>query len=279
MRQPDRVHPTIYWLVLVCLLSCSASPPRASQEDRTTPPDWHAVERVIDGDTLHAARGGVSVRVRLKGVNAPERGECVADRATEALRVLTSDGVRVESFGEDRYGRTLAYLWTAEGVLVQEKLVARGLALFNDYGDPGPMAERLSDAQRRAEQQGLGLFDRSACGSESRLDVRIASIDANPAGDDLALGAGESITLRGPAGADLGGWQIKDTSASHRIDLPPGTTLDHRGRLRVFSSCGDQAIGRYFACKKGSAIWNNTGDTAFLLNPNGSIVATKVWVP
>jgi len=270
--------PTLCWISLIYLLSCSASPPPASKGQPVSP-DWRAVERVTDGDTLRVLRDGASVKVRLKGINAPERGECVADTATEALRALTKDGVRVESFGEDRYGRTLAYLWTADDTLIQETLVARGLALFNDYGDPGSMAKRLASAQRRAEERGLGMFDRSACGSATTLDVRIAAMDPNPDGDDLAPGAGESITLRGPAGADLSGWQIKDTSASHRIDLPEGTKLDRRGRLRVFTSCGDRAVGRHFACKKGSAIWNNTGDTAFLLDPKGNIVATKRWAP
>jgi len=70
------------------------------------------VERVIDGDTL-VLEGGR--RVRLLGIDAPERGRPGADAATARLRELVEGRrVRLEFAAplagrtEDRYGRLLA---------------------------------------------------------------------------------------------------------------------------------------------------------------------------
>ena len=44
------------------------------------------VTRVVDGDTLRARIDGSTERVRLIGVDAPERGECYYERSTALLR-------------------------------------------------------------------------------------------------------------------------------------------------------------------------------------------------
>ena len=235
--------------------------------------------QVTDGDTVRFSHLGESHRIRLKGINAPEKGECLATEATEAMRGLMSEGLRVERQGTDRYGRWLAYLWTPEGRLVQLALVERGLALANDYGDPDAHSGVLTAAQQQAQERGVGMFSATACGASTGLDVRIVAMDPNPEGDDLQPGAGESVTLAGPPGARLGGWMVKDLTASNRLPFPEGTRLDDEGRLRVYSSCGASSVGVYFACAKGSAIWNNTGDTAFLLDPNGNLVSSEAWRP
>ena len=60
---------------------------------------------MIDGDTFDSANG----RIRIFGVDTPERGEPCYDEATQRLRELAGDSVRVE-FGpreEDDYDRLL----------------------------------------------------------------------------------------------------------------------------------------------------------------------------
>ena len=69
------------------------------------------VIKVVDGDTIDVAGG---VRVRVIGIDTPERGVCGAKEATESLRSLIGDqrvtlvpGARDDS---DRYGRLLRYI-------------------------------------------------------------------------------------------------------------------------------------------------------------------------
>ncbi len=71
------------------------------------------VTRVIDGDTLDVAGVG---RVRLIGIDAPERGMCGYESATRALSALVA-GRRVTLVAgavddADRYGRLLRYVDT-----------------------------------------------------------------------------------------------------------------------------------------------------------------------
>ena len=86
-----------------------------------------------------------------------------------------------------------------------------------------------------------------------------------------------SFPTRG--GRTHGCLQAEDRTASHRLTLPPGTRLDAEGRLVVYTSCGEAAPGRTFACVRGSAVWNNDGDTAFLRDPRGNLVDQREWVP
>jgi len=70
--------------------------------------------RVIDGDTIVVNVDGVQEKVRLVGIDTPERGECGFAEATQALELLLSlpDLGLIEAGGDDRdrYGRLLRYL-------------------------------------------------------------------------------------------------------------------------------------------------------------------------
>ena len=85
------------------------------------------VLRVIDGDTF--ATSG-NQRVRLFGVDTPERNEKCYRDATSQLRELAGGEVRVElgPRSKDRYGRLLYYVYTQDGDSIDETLVSKGLA-------------------------------------------------------------------------------------------------------------------------------------------------------
>ena len=61
---------------------------------------------VIDGDTLIIN----GEKIRIQGIDTPEKGEACHDEATKYLRDLVENGtVHVTSRdGKDRYGRTVA---------------------------------------------------------------------------------------------------------------------------------------------------------------------------
>ncbi len=85
------------------------------------------VLRVIDGDTFVTTG---SQRVRLFGIDTPERGEECYREATTRLRELAGGAVRVElgARSQDRYGRLLYYVYTQDGDSIDEILVSEGLA-------------------------------------------------------------------------------------------------------------------------------------------------------
>jgi len=86
------------------------------------------VERVVDGDTVVCARIG---KVRLLGIDTPERGEAGFDEARDRLTRLTSGRWVTLYFDEvvyDKYGRVLGYP-IVDGVEVCPLLVYEGLAV------------------------------------------------------------------------------------------------------------------------------------------------------
>jgi len=65
------------------------------------------VTKVIDGDTFETARR--KNPVRLANVNAPEKGQPGAAKATHALRnLIQGEEVLVDTVARDQFGRSVA---------------------------------------------------------------------------------------------------------------------------------------------------------------------------
>ena len=64
------------------------------------------VVKVVDGDTLHVYSNKKTYKIRLSGIDAPERGQAYGKRAKEHLEFLVA-GKQVIAIVEskDRYGR------------------------------------------------------------------------------------------------------------------------------------------------------------------------------
>jgi len=119
------------------------------------PVEWKVVS-VHDGDTLTVLdAASVQHKVRLQGIDAPERGQPFGTVARERLAALTmGQTVTVETFGRDRYGRTLGRI-VIEGQDVNRQMVLDGLAWhYLRYSK----AEALTAAEREARAAGRGLW-------------------------------------------------------------------------------------------------------------------------
>ncbi|NIQ56990.1 MAG: endonuclease, partial [Gemmatimonadetes bacterium] len=173
--------------------------------------------------------------------------------------------VRVLEYGTDRFGRTLAVVTTGAGS-ANEAMVAAGLAL--SMAGSGSLTERLREAEEGARTAGNGFWDPSTCGSDAPPRVVIADLVADPPGPDGEPGSDEVVvvTNREERTVDLTGWVLRDESSTHRFAFPPGTTLAPGAAVEVRSGCegGPGVLGW---C--GGAVWNNGGDTAFLLDDRG----------
>lgn len=90
------------------------------------------VTDVIDGDTIDTTAG----RVRVIGIDTPERGECNFGPASSLLtRLIAQSGNQVVLTAvpgkddTDRYGRLLRYVDTPSGQDLGRELIAAGLAI------------------------------------------------------------------------------------------------------------------------------------------------------
>jgi micrococcal nuclease len=168
------VRATALALVAVVVLSALAGV-ALSGALTAAAPRADRVVYVVDGDTVHVARGGQEVIVRVIGIDAPEvphprkAGACYGAEATSFVRrALLGRRVRLHVGTEprDRYGRTLARVEAVDGPIagrdLSEELARRGLARplpIPPNTDDAPRIAALVDAARRA---GAGLW--TACG-------------------------------------------------------------------------------------------------------------------
>ena len=116
------------------------------------------VVQVIDGDTLDLLIAGTKYRVRLFGVDTPERGERCYEEATERTRLLSGDLVRIEPGprSEDRYGRLLFYLYTRNGESIDAILIQEGLATA--WNRDCQYRDFLVNLEQEARRQGTGCL-------------------------------------------------------------------------------------------------------------------------
>ena len=172
--------PPLVLLLVVAVPACAQVESRAGPEpvaevvSAQAPADAQAVEVTghVDGDTLRVTAigrgvlpGGREVVVRLLEVDTPETWagpECFGEQASAALARLLPVGERAQVVPDrellDRYGRHLLYVWDADGRLVNELLVRRGLATAVLYEPNDRHLERMRVAEVEARDAGRGLW-------------------------------------------------------------------------------------------------------------------------
>ena len=118
-------------VVALLVAGCAAEGPVGGPVVPTDGDGWAVVE-VIDGDTIDVTDGRRTERVRIAGIDAPERGECGFDAATSVMLALvegrTVDLVHGSRDDRDHYGRLVRYVDVA-GADTGLALIAAGLAV------------------------------------------------------------------------------------------------------------------------------------------------------
>jgi endonuclease YncB( thermonuclease family) len=87
------------------------------------------VTDVLDGGTIKVSRNHRTVTIRLNGIDAPEKGQAYGHRSREfvSLQVFGTN-VTVQTYGRDKYGRTIGDVYLPDGTMLNKELVKAGLA-------------------------------------------------------------------------------------------------------------------------------------------------------
>jgi len=125
-------------VILVCFLSCAVEEQKG-----------HVV-KVIDGDTFDMKYGKEKIRIRLYGVDSPERGQAFNVKAKEFTAGLIADKeVRVIIRNKDRYGRFVGDVYLSDGTHINSELVKAGYAWhFKRYSHDPDLAKFETEAHR-----------------------------------------------------------------------------------------------------------------------------------
>lgn len=136
---------TLLFILLVISLLFNAYFVKKSTTEST-------VKEVLDGDTFMLMNGD---RIRLLSVDAPEKGRCGAQEATEALSALIAGkSVTIKEERRDQYGRRMGLIYVG-GTLVNEMMLASGWT--RPTYDKNSQKDRLQTASHKATEDKLGI--------------------------------------------------------------------------------------------------------------------------
>ena len=161
-------------LTALCCVSCDhqSVPVYVSSESEqpiATLYGLYDVVRVVDGDTIIVSIGGEDTRIRFIGVDTPEsvnpdetlntpQGTIAADFTKE---LLTGQQVYLEYDKErtDKYDRTLAYVYLADGeTMVETELLNCGMARTMTIEPNTKYAVYFEQLEAAAAEKRIGIW-------------------------------------------------------------------------------------------------------------------------
>ncbi len=235
------------------------------------------VERVIDGDTLEL---NTSEKVRLTGINAPEKGESYYDEARKKMeRLVLNKEVSMEKDkeGTDKYGRLLRYVYIGDE-MVNLLMIEEGYATVYVL-QPNNRHERLfRDAESAARSTRKGVW---SLVSEDRCSecIRVDRFNWDAEGNDCINPNGEWVAFSNTCHFDceITGWSVKDAGTS--VYTFHDFVLKTKKSVTLFSGSGKDNSCEIFWDKGGScpAVWNNDGDTLYLRDGEGKLVLREAY--
>lgn len=130
------------------------------------------VVRVKDGDTYVLKINGEETTVRLIGVDNPEsvapadyskentsEGKAISEIVKQKIQSGDILCVEYDVSKTDKYGRTLAYLYFENGLMVQEWLLENGYARVMTVQPNSKYSERFAEIQHQAAENKVGLWN------------------------------------------------------------------------------------------------------------------------
>lgn len=144
-----------------------SGPPAIAQSGPTAiaplpaPGNW-SIESVSDGDTVRITNGRNTERIRLCGIDAPEKAQERGQEARDRLVELVRDRqIRPYFVERDKYGRMVAELFAIDEtgeVFVNEAMARAGLAWhYAQYSGNCPNRDAIAMASELAIAQRAGV--------------------------------------------------------------------------------------------------------------------------
>lgn len=115
------------------------------------------VTAIKDGDTIELLRDRTTYRIRLEGIDCPEKKQPYGNRAKQFVSDLCfGKTVTARISSQDRYGRYLAFIILSDGRNLNHELLRNGLAWhYKQYSKD----RNLASLETQARQQRIGLWN------------------------------------------------------------------------------------------------------------------------
>lgn len=116
-----------------------------------------SVVTILDGDTIEVLHNNRAERIRLNGIDCPEKGQAFGKRAKHAASELAyGKDVTIQTHGHDKYTRTIGDVILPDGTNVNHTLVKEGWCWW--YRKYAPRDLVLEGLEREAREGRKGLW-------------------------------------------------------------------------------------------------------------------------
>lgn len=146
--------------IILIFSSINISCQNRQRKDFVAKNDTYVVGKIIhilDGDTYDILiAGNKTVRVRMEGIDAPEKGMPFCNVAKKYLRDLCiQKAVKLKQTGTDQHGRTLGFTYLDDGRELSHEMIKAGLAWhYKEYNSD----KDLADLEKKAQSEKKGLW-------------------------------------------------------------------------------------------------------------------------
>jgi micrococcal nuclease len=136
------------WVLLPFVLALTLLPPAFALTSFTG-----IVVEVLDGDTIEALQRGKAVRIRLNGIDCPEKGQPYGKAAKQFTSEMTlGKPVTVEVKHLEKEGLLVADVILPDGSVLNKELVGAGLAWRSRKFSKSPVLAALEQEARKAKR-------------------------------------------------------------------------------------------------------------------------------
>jgi len=271
------------------------------------------VVEIVDGDTIDVRyEDGDEERVRLLGVDTPEvhtttdpdewEGVPDTDRGSDHLRdwghkasefarteLERGEEIRIvvdeEADRRGSYGRLLVYIYD-DGTLFNHALIEQGYARLYDTAFSKRSQFASAEANARAQEIGVWNFEPQTpeptpeptpTPEQIEDGLIVANIHEDAVGNDHENENDEYVVFEnmGESTLDLSGWTVED-EAEHTYRFPDGFELDPGSKVTLYTGSGTDTDSELY-WGSDAAIWNNNGDTIYVIDENGKTVVEEPY--
>lgn len=111
------------------------------------------VQRIIDGDTIVVMHDDKLEKIRLYGIDCPEKGQPFSQEATDfTSRAALGKTVDIETVSIDNWGRTVGIV-SVSGTVLNESLLSSGFArVYKKYCKRRPMCTEWEKIEIRSRE-------------------------------------------------------------------------------------------------------------------------------
>jgi micrococcal nuclease len=160
--------------LVICFLSMGCHFLISCEPAQITPVDEIklTVYRILDGDSFEGRANGQTYRIRLFGIDAPEKGQDFYQKSKDRLGQLCKEGpITIKIRNKDYFGRWVADAYTSTGIFINQVMVKEGFAWHFTKYSKDPTFKKLERDARDA-QIGIWSFENPVAPWEYRKNKK-----------------------------------------------------------------------------------------------------------